>query len=33
MIHDPYLDWEIEIANYCDQNWQGKWTALTSTLK
>ena len=33
MIYSPYLDWKIEIAYDHDQNWQGKWTAPTSTLK
>ena len=32
MIYGLYLDREIEIAYDCNQNWQGKWTALTSTL-
>jgi len=33
MIYSLYLDWEIEIAYDGDQNWQGKCSALTSTLK
>ena len=32
MIYGPYLDREIEIVYDCDQNWQGKWIAPTSTL-